>query len=79
MVYLGPITRLTPRLKTRPSTGYEPDRDILISSELPEHLPPNIERRRGDRRRGQKRDAQFSSRSGTDRRQPPRPKVDIEV
>ncbi|MDO3382071.1 hypothetical protein [Gilvimarinus algae] len=78
MVYLGPITRLIPVSKPKPSTGYEPDRDLVIDKQLPEHRPPVVERRRGDRRR-RDRDPVLDSRSGKDRRRNHRPNIDIEV
>ena len=79
MVYLGPITRLTPITKPKPATGYEPDRDIVVGKQLPEHLPPVVERRRGDRRK-QRGDAMLETRTGKDRRRTrPRSKIDIEV
>ncbi|WP_339614914.1 hypothetical protein [uncultured Gilvimarinus sp.] len=79
MVYLGPITRLTPITKPKPATGYEPDRDIVVSKQLPEHLPPVVERRRGDRRK-QREGAVLDTRTGKDRRRAkPRPNIDIEV
>ncbi|WP_339897071.1 hypothetical protein [uncultured Gilvimarinus sp.] len=79
MVYLGPITRLTPVSKPKPATGYEPDRDILVSKQLPEHQPRVVDRRRGDRRK-ERGDALLDTRSGKDRRRSqPRPKIDIEV
>ncbi|WP_049722117.1 hypothetical protein [Gilvimarinus polysaccharolyticus] len=79
MVYLGPITRLTPIIKSKPATGYEPDRDIMVSKQLPEHLPPALERRRSDRR-NKRGDTILDTRTGRDRRRPrPRAKIDIEV
>jgi|GEM_PF-5462950 len=80
MVYLGPIIRLTPVIKTRPATGYEPDRDLLIDKQLPEHLPPVYDRRRGDRRKQRGKPTVLDTRSDKDRRRsPPRSKIDIEV
>ncbi|MCP8898182.1 hypothetical protein [Gilvimarinus xylanilyticus] len=77
MVYLGPITRLTPA-KPKPATGYEPDRDLLITKRLPDQPPAFVERRKGDRR-SRDRSTQFDSRSGTDRRRSHKHRVDIEV
>lgn len=76
MVYLGPITRLTPVSKPKPATGYEPDRDLVVDHDLPEKAPVPVERRRGDRRQ-RERDPLLDSRSGNDRRRGR--KVDIEI
>jgi len=76
MVYLGPITRLTPVSKPKPVTGYEPVRDLVVDHELPERPPESGERRKQDRRR-QQRPPLLDSRTGSDRRR--RGKVDIEV
>ncbi len=78
MVYLGPITRLTPAPKPKPATGYEPDRDLLINKRLPDAPSQFVERRRGDRRKND-RSSRFDSRSGNDRRRNNRPNIDIEV
>lgn len=78
MVYLGPITRLTPVSKPKPATGYEPDEDLVIDKRLPEHTPPAAERRRHDRRK-KERTPVLDSRSGGDRRRNKRPSIDLEV
>lgn len=78
MVYLGPITRLTPASKPKPATGYEPDKDLVIDKQLPHSRPPLMERRRGDRRK-KRRDPLLDSRSGQDRRQSRTTRIDVEV
>ncbi|WP_157497770.1 hypothetical protein [Gilvimarinus chinensis] len=78
MVYLGPITHLTPVTKPKPATGYEPDRDLVITKRLPDAPPGFVERRKGDRRKSD-RSTRFDSRSGSDRRRSNRPTIDIEV
>ncbi|HEY7886446.1 MAG TPA: hypothetical protein VIC08_15975 [Cellvibrionaceae bacterium] len=76
MVYLGPITRLTPVSKPKPATGYEPDRDLVVDHNLPEKPPVPVERRKADRRQDEA-DALLDSRSGKDRRRSR--KIDIEI
>lgn len=76
MVYLGPIIRLTPSVKSKPSTGYEPDRDLLIDKSLPQKVHPELERRGGDRRKRREKPL-VEMRSGRDRRRKKR--IDIEV
>ncbi|MBU2886434.1 hypothetical protein KO507_11730 [Gilvimarinus agarilyticus] len=78
MVYLGPITRLSPLTKPKPATGYEPDKDLLIDKRLPDSSPPKLERRRGDRRKKQ-RTSVLDSRAGQDRRRENAPNIDLEV
>ncbi|MDO3388777.1 hypothetical protein QWI17_23220 [Gilvimarinus sp. SDUM040013] len=78
MVYLGPITRLSPVSKPKPATGYEPDKDLVIDKRLPEHVSPKLERRRSDRRKNAK-NAVLDSRSGRDRRRNKRSSIDLEV
>lgn len=76
MVYLGPITRLTPVSKPKPATGYEPDRDLVVDHDLPDKPSVPVERRKQDRRR-RNRPPLLDSRSGQDRRRGSQ--IDIEV
>lgn len=69
MVYIGPIRRAIPPLKSRSATGYEPDAGLTVGKESAKvFVPPKTERRkRTDRRKG-RRNALLDSRSGQDRR-----------
>lgn len=79
MVYLGPVTTLSPSATNKLRAGYSPEHDMPVSKQVTDTQPvaPISERRRGDRRR-QQRTPMMEMRSG-DRRRRGRGKIDVKV
>lgn len=79
MVYLGPVTTLSPSATNKLRAGYSPEHDMPVNKQVSDTQPvaPVPERRRGDRRR-RPRKPMVEMRSG-DRRRRGRGKIDIEV
>lgn len=77
MVYLGPVTTLSPSATNKLRAGYSPEHDMPVSKQVTDtqRVTPVPERRRGDRRR-HSRKPMVEMRSGDRRR---RRRIDIEV
>ncbi len=80
MTYIGPTRRITPQVRTRPSTGYQPEEGLSVSDEAHNSsLPARFDRRKKGDRRGRHGKQLLDSRSGPDRRKSHAKSISIDI